>query len=889
MPYAASSASESLTTNADIASRELLFPQSNADDESPVSTIPLMFRHNEFLPLIQNEDNANPDDDNQADVAELWIALSHLMAHARIIRLPLYTAANPVNSTKPSMLALRREYLPKYILEPFLWSEHAYYKWSTRLDNAAKYELHLNTRAEKVTFDIASIPFRHVQTRNKMMDSRSPRVMFIMPWMQMGGSEKCMLDIASRFARMGVSISFIFTMPFWYEDPLGELSLKHEWVHKAFALTSDVFDIITLTPNEKFSKVLRYFIETRTPDFVLTANARVMYEQLSFIKEVSPSTMVADYNHMVHMNWMVAAGMGGGMPRYGATYSNNIDLHLTASANVTNSMMSWLDADILEEHPHKVHTCYIGTDPSSLHSDTSKMSVRRKMRNLLNIDMNAIVVLFAGRFVADKGIDVIAKVVRSVAGIDALASKLEFVFVGSGPEKGMLKMTKVELGGRDPRITLQPSAVGLDQLRDYYAMADIFLLPSVNEGIALVLYEAMAAGLLVMSTDVGGQKELIRSDTGVLLPLLEDGNKLAAVIVSHLQDFVKFWRRFDLISKKGRQVARSVFTTNNFCECVISHMIRAKRELEMRNKGTVVEEQAVLELRPVIADVMRVERVHGLWNRQQVVRSMEGQLTVGIKTYVCDTSVLQRVVSLVKSIRMNYPKVRVLLGNDGPMTISSTDGILNDDYTEEVLLPSEAGVSVGRNTLVNMTSTEFFMLLDDTFALNNDTSLEMVLIGLTKYNFDIVGLRVLNMPGFVSKVEKIENRELTLCSWNEEGGPDVNGLRVPFAMDVLHNAFMARTDVLRVHGWRNVLKVNELMTFFLDARKAHVRVGYLPSVAVYRRSSRFSECFNSMRAHGDSHENLLDYKGKYQWDAECGDDLEYMIQKHLLKTAANLL
>ena len=95
--------------------------------------------------------------------------------------------------------------------------------------------------------------------------------------------------------------------------------------------------------------------------------------------------MVADYNHMVHMDWEVNPGYGGGMPRYGATYTESIDLHLTASDNVTTSMKSWIDNDVLDESPKKVQTCYIGTNPSTLHSNEVRPYVRKKMRKSLGL------------------------------------------------------------------------------------------------------------------------------------------------------------------------------------------------------------------------------------------------------------------------------------------------------------------------------------------------------------------------------------------------------------------------------------------------------------------------------------------------------------------------
>lgn len=48
---------------------------------------------------------------------------------------------------------------------------------------------------------------------------------------------------------------------------------------------------------------------------------------------------------------------------------------------------------------------------------------------------------------------------------------------------------------------------------------DIFVLPSLAEGIALTLLEAMASGLAIIATDVGGNPELIENGvTGILVP-----------------------------------------------------------------------------------------------------------------------------------------------------------------------------------------------------------------------------------------------------------------------------------------------------------------------------------------------------------------------------------
>lgn len=399
-----------------------------------------------------------------------------------------------------------------------------------------------------------------------------------------------------------------------------------------------------------------------------------------------------------------------------------------------------------------------------------------------------------------------------------------------------------------------------------------------------------------MSTDVGGQKELIKSDTGVLLPLLPDAHSSGLFIVRQLEAILKFGKMFKDIQRTGTTTVRKKFTTDKFCDCVLQNMIKAKRVLDRKKLAPNPQEDVIEDMRPVLADVMRVERIHGMWNQRQVDRSIDQVVTVGIKTYVCDESIVRQVLGLVRSIRVNYPTVRILLANDGPTRLGSIEAIARDEYTEEVILPEDSGISIGRNIMVNMTTTEFFVLLDDDHVFDDDTDLKIAVNGLG-HGFDIVGIRVRNLPGidelerisifiprYVSKVSKFENREITLCVWNENNGPGVQKMRVPIRVDVLHNALIARRDILAKYPWRDELKVNEHMTFFLDARKAGLRVGYLPSVFVHHRARRYSQCYKAVRFREDKYEGMLEYKDSYLWDVECGDNFPNEVAQHLEDT-----
>ena len=69
-----------------------------------------------------------------------------------------------------------------------------------------------------------------------------------------------------------------------------------------------------------------------------------------------------------------------------------------------------------------------------------------------------------------------------------------------------------------------------ERVREFYAHADIFVLPSFAEGIPVVLMEAMATELPVISTWVNGVPELIENDRDGLLCAPGDSSGLAAAM-----------------------------------------------------------------------------------------------------------------------------------------------------------------------------------------------------------------------------------------------------------------------------------------------------------------------------------------------------------------------
>jgi glycosyltransferase involved in cell wall biosynthesis len=73
-------------------------------------------------------------------------------------------------------------------------------------------------------------------------------------------------------------------------------------------------------------------------------------------------------------------------------------------------------------------------------------------------------------------------------------------------------------------------------LVDIYAATDVFVLTSRNEGTPVALIESMAAGVAVVSTDVGGVRDVIAApDLGVVVPS-NDAERLAEQVNRLLSD-----------------------------------------------------------------------------------------------------------------------------------------------------------------------------------------------------------------------------------------------------------------------------------------------------------------------------------------------------------------
>jgi D-inositol-3-phosphate glycosyltransferase len=136
-------------------------------------------------------------------------------------------------------------------------------------------------------------------------------------------------------------------------------------------------------------------------------------------------------------------------------------------------------------------------------------------RLALGLDPDVPVLLFIGRIEPLKGIDVL---IRAVSQLDG---KFQLLVVG-GDEKDAMRTHELHVLAKEMGVegkVVFGDAVPHDELPRYYNAASICVVPSYYESFGLVALEAMACGVPVIASRVGGLKETVQDGrTGYLIP-----------------------------------------------------------------------------------------------------------------------------------------------------------------------------------------------------------------------------------------------------------------------------------------------------------------------------------------------------------------------------------
>ena len=322
----------------------------------------------------------------------------------------------------------------------------------------------------------------------KRADNGKINLLMIIPWMVMGGADKFNLDLIKRLDKNKYDVTIVSTEPAintYYQE-------FREYAH--------VYDLTTFIDQKYWLAFINYIIEKNNINVIMNTNSEIGYTMLPYLKAKHNEIPIIDYIHMEE--WY---NRNGGYSRDSSAVESAIDKTLTCNKN---------SEKILAEHfgrnPKELNTVYIGVNEDEFNP---RDYYRDEQRKVFGVDKEY-VIGFICRITEQKRPFLLLEVIKELK-----KKRNDFVFLvaGTGNLLSDVKAKVKELG-----ISENIKFIGeIKETQNFYIACDLTFNCSIKEGLALTAYESLAMGVPVISSDVGGQKELINEDVGVIVPCLQ--------------------------------------------------------------------------------------------------------------------------------------------------------------------------------------------------------------------------------------------------------------------------------------------------------------------------------------------------------------------------------
>lgn len=169
--------------------------------------------------------------------------------------------------------------------------------------------------------------------------------------------------------------------------------------------------------------------------------------------------------------------------------------------------------------PARVHTIVNGFNTSVF-----GLKDRQLARQELGLGQDQQMVVYVGRFVEAKGMRELIAAARQLASTN---ERFRLALVGDGVMRPEL-LAMVAAAGLTGKV-LVPGGQPPEQVAQWISASDVLTLPSWSEGYPNVVVEALACGRPVVATDVGGTREIVNADNGILIPPRDTAALLAGL------------------------------------------------------------------------------------------------------------------------------------------------------------------------------------------------------------------------------------------------------------------------------------------------------------------------------------------------------------------------
>ena len=454
-------------------------------------------------------------------------------------------------------------------------------------------------------------------------DDRS--VLILISCLPMGGACKFILDVAGQLKSRGYRVMVATTL-YSTHNP-------NPWLDELLKIIPDVFVLPNVRPTE-VPRLIVHLARSRGCGRVIISHSMLGYQLLPWLRRQLPDVSFLDYTHIEYESEYP----NGGYAQRSVSNQALLDISMVSSRHLRD----WMTAAGAEADNLRVCSTNIDTEKW-----TPDPKAREEDRRTLGIAPGTALILYPCRIAEQKRPELMCNI---VAGLRRVTTVPFIVLVaGDGPLMSPLKKFVQDQNLGD--CVLMPGAVSLERVARLHNAADIFLLPSFIEGIALALFEAMALESVPVVADVGGQRELVTSDCGYLVPLGEPAEELRAYI-SALKNLLENPVERQSMATASRKRIQNHFRLSQMTTTFISTMHEAGHRLK-RRPVPLPDERICREIATLAIDHVRVQQ------DLNINREMGELLQVRLEKQERINGKLQRQVEAIRNAR-TAPEVNEL-------------------------------------------------------------------------------------------------------------------------------------------------------------------------------------------------------------------------------------
>ncbi|MEW5871401.1 MAG: glycosyltransferase [Chloroflexota bacterium] len=264
----------------------------------------------------------------------------------------------------------------------------------------------------------------------------------------------------------------------------------------------------------------------------------------------------------VIVTWRHNINIGGKQRELAKRLTRGLDDHVVA----VSELVRRAEMQAAGGGAGKVSVIHNGIDAQKYApSDTAR---RAQVRQALELPADSFPLGYVGRLHPQKGLDVLLKAFSQAR---AQAPDMHLLLAGDGELRTALQAQAQSLGIDAATHFLGPRS----DIPEILAGLDLFVLASLWEGLPMGLLEAMAAGLPVVATQVGGTPEAVRhNETGLLVPPNDRAALAQAILQMHGQPDLR--RRLGQAARQRAQEVFSIEQTVKKLEALYLRLLRKK-------------------------------------------------------------------------------------------------------------------------------------------------------------------------------------------------------------------------------------------------------------------------------------------------------------------------